>query len=72
MTIEQDALRADFRALLKAPLLGVPAYSADPLGSRRVGTLLAGAAGGETVRKRFGRVSFLDDHNYWPARFDVH
>ena len=46
MTIETETLRADLRALMASPQLGVPDYSADPIVQRRVGRMLV-----ETARR---------------------
>ena len=40
MTIETETLRADLRALMASPQLGLPDYSADPIVQRRVGRML--------------------------------
>ena len=42
MTIENDRLREELRALMKSFPIGLPEYSADPIVQRRVGRLLAG------------------------------
>jgi hypothetical protein len=44
MTIEDDTLREELRALLESPQLGLPAYSADPIVQRRVGNGIAQAS----------------------------
>ena len=41
MTIENDALRDDFRAWIKSPAIGLPEYSADLQIQRRVGRMIA-------------------------------
>ena len=40
MTIETETLRADLRALMASPQLGVPDSRADPMVQRRVGRML--------------------------------
>ena len=40
MTIENDTLRADLRAWLKSPAIGLPVYSADLVVQRRVGRII--------------------------------
>ena len=46
MTIETETLRADLRALMASPQLGLPDYSVDPIVQRRVGRMLV-----ETIRR---------------------
>ena len=46
MTIETETLRADLRALMASPQLGLSDYSADPIVQRRVGRMLV-----ETMRR---------------------
>jgi hypothetical protein len=41
MTIKNYALRADLRAWIKSPAIGLPDYSSDPIIRRRVGNMLA-------------------------------
>ena len=51
MTIENDALREELRALLESPQLGLPQYSADPIVLRRVGIALAKASASTLARQ---------------------
>jgi hypothetical protein len=44
MTIESEALRADLRALMNSPALGLCEYQADPSVRRRIGQMLVVAA----------------------------
>ena len=41
MTIDNDVRHEDLRAWMKAPAIGLPDYSDDPVIQRRVGRLLA-------------------------------
>jgi hypothetical protein len=41
MTIENDALRADLRAWIKSPAIGLRDYSTDVVVQRRIGRMLA-------------------------------
>lgn len=44
MTVESCALRADLRALMMSPAIGLCEYNADPVIQRRVGRMLVDAA----------------------------
>ena len=43
MTIEPDRLRAELRAILASPAIGLPEYEADPVIKRRLGAMIVKA-----------------------------
>jgi hypothetical protein len=47
MTVKQDVQRAGLRAMMAAPMLGVPEYSADPTVLDRVGNIIGETASHE-------------------------
>jgi hypothetical protein len=51
MTIENDILRKELRALMLSPFVALPAYSADPIAQSRVGRFLAKVATWVDVRE---------------------
>jgi hypothetical protein len=55
MTIENDALRADLRAWIKSPAIGLLDYSADPHVQRRVGGMLADVCAKQNVANSIQR-----------------
>jgi hypothetical protein len=72
MTIDQNALRAELRALITASMLGLPDYSFDDKAIRRVGRLLADVSVRASRERRFGSREDVPsfDELSWRPRFN--